>query len=105
MDEVSFWFWKGSNIPTMEDQIRRCREFIGPEKDLLLGLYMWDFSESAPVPPDLMIRQLTFAERFLDDRTINGLIFHPTFIAAMDMPSVKLSQLWIAKHGERKWGC
>ena len=104
VDEVSFWFWKGSNIPTMEDQIRRCRDFIGLDKDLLLGLYMWDFSESAPVPPNLMRRQLACAERFLADRTVDGLIFHPTFIAAMDMPSVRLSRQWIAAHGEQAWG-
>ena len=101
VDEVSFWFWKGSNIPTMADQIRRCREAIGPDKDMLLGLYMWDFTTAAPVPADLMRQQLAFAERFLVDRTISGLIFHPTFAAALDVPSVNLAKEWIAGHGER----
>ena len=104
VDEVSFWFWKGSNIPTMSDQIRRCRDFIGPDKDMLLGLYMWDFTTAAPVPADLMRQQLSFAERFLADRTINGLLFHPTFAAALDVPAVNLSKQWIAEHGEKKWG-
>ena len=104
VDEVSFWFWKGSSIPTMADQIRKCRDFIGPEKDMLLGLYMWDFSVAAPVPADLMSQQLAFAERFLSDRTINGLLFHPTFSAALDVPAVNLSKKWIAEHGERRWG-
>ena len=101
VDEVSFWFWKGSNIPTMADQIRRCRETIGPDKDMLLGLYMWDFTTAAPVPADLMSQQLAFAERFLADRTISGLIFHSTFAAALDVPSVNLAKEWIAGHGER----
>jgi len=104
VDEVSFWFWKGSNIPTMADQIRKCRDFIGPDKDMLLGLYMWDFSVAAPVPADLMSQQLAFAERFLADRTINGLLFHPTFSAALDVPAVNLSKKWIAEHGEKRWG-
>lgn len=105
VDEVSFWFWKGDSIPTMEDQIRKCRDFIGPEKDLLLGLYMWDFSVAAPVTADLMRRQLAFAERFLADRTVDGLLFHPTFAAALDVPAVNLSKEWIAAHGEDLWGC
>ena len=104
VDEVSFWFWKGSSIPTMADQIRRCRDFIGPEKDLLLGLYMWDFSEAAPVPAELMTQQLDFAEHFLADGTIDGLLFHPTFAAALDVPSVNLSKKWIAAHGEDRVG-
>jgi len=104
VDEVSLWFWRGSNIPTMADNIRKCRDFIGPDKDLLLGLYMWDFTTAAPVPEGLMRRQLAFAERFLADRTIDGLLFHPTFAAALDMPSVNLSKEWIRTHGERRWG-
>jgi len=104
VDEVSFWFWKGSNIPTMGDQIRKCRDFIGPDKDLLLGLYMWDFSASSPVPADLMAQQLAFAEKFLADRTIDGLLFHPTFAASLDIPAVNLAKKWIAEHGEMAWG-
>ena len=104
VDEVSFWFWKGRSIPTMADQIRKCRDFIGPDKDLLLGLYMWNFTTAAPVPADLMRQQLAFAEKFLADRTIDGLLFHPTFAAALDVPSVNLSKQWIAEHGENLWG-
>ena len=104
VDEVSFWFWKGSNIPTMADQIRRCRDFIGPGKDLLLGLYMWDFTVAAPIPENLMRQQLDFARRFLSDGTISGLIFHPSFAAALDVPAVKISKDWISAHGEDLWG-
>ena len=103
-DELSFWFWKGSMIPKMADRIRRCRDFLGPDKDLLLGLYMWDFSVAEVVPEHLMRQQLEFARRFLADKTINGLIFHPTFAAALDVPAVKVSKQWIAEHGEELWG-
>ena len=102
-DEISFWFWKGALIPTMRDRIRRCRDFIGPDKDLLLGLYMWDFSVAEPVPGHLMCQQLEFARPFLADGTVNGLIFHPTFAAALDVPAVKLSKEWIAAHANDRW--
>jgi len=35
---------------------------------------------------------------------ITGLIFHPTYAAALDVPAVKLSKEWIAAHGETLWG-
>ena len=103
-DEVSFWFWRSASISTMGDQVKRCREFVGEGKDLLLGLYMWDYTLSAPVEADLMRAQLAFAERFLADRTITGLIFHPSYLASLEVPSVRLSKDWIAAHGDRPWG-
>jgi len=104
MDEVSYWFWKGDSIATMADRVRQCRDFIGSGKDLLLGLYMWDFSEGAPIPADKMAHQLECARTFLADRTVDGLIFHPSFAAALDAPAVNLAKRWIAEHGESRWG-
>jgi hypothetical protein len=103
-DETSYWFWKSANIPTMADSVRRCHDFIGADKDLLLGLYMWDYTLGAPVPAARMQQQLEYAGRFLADGTISGLIFHPTYSAALDVDSVKLAKAWIAENGERPWG-
>ena len=88
----------------MGEQVKRCREFVGEGKDLLLGLYMWDYTLHAPVEADLMRTQLAFAERFLADRTVTGLIFHPSYLASLEVPSVRLSKDWIAAHGDRLWG-
>lgn len=104
IDETSYWFWSSKNIDTMEDSVKRCREFIGPEKDLLLGLYMWDFTLGEPVAAERMASQLEHARRFLADGTVTGLIFHPTFQAALDVPAVNLSKEWIRRHGEDLWG-
>ena len=103
-DETSLWFWKSSNIVTMADNVKRCREFIGPDKDLLLGLYMWDFTTREPVSAERMEMQLEYARRFLADKTITGLIFHPSFAAALDVPSVNISKKWIAAYGDTLWG-
>ena len=103
-DETSFWFWRSANIHTMGDLVKRCREAIGPEKDLLLGLYMWDFSCGQPVSGERMEMQLNFARKFLADRTVTGLIFHPSFAAALDEDAVRLSKEWIRSYGEDIWG-
>lgn len=104
VDETSYWFWRSKNIGTMGDSVRRCRDFIGPDKDLLLGLYMWDFTLGAPVAPELMEAQLVHARRFLADRTVTGLIFHPSFMAALGVPAVEMAKSWIRRHGEETWG-
>lgn len=103
-DETSLWFWKSGNIGTMADRVKCCRDFIGPDKDLLLGLYMWDFDLGKPVPEDRMVQQLEFARTFLADGTVTGLIFHPTFAAKLDVPAVRLAKEWITAHGEDRWG-
>lgn len=103
-DETSMWVWKGDNIATISDNVRRCREFIGPDKDLLLGLYMWDFSCGQPISAVKMAKQLEAARGFLADKTVTGLIFHPSFAADLKLPSVEMSRRWIQEHGESLWG-
>lgn len=101
VDEVSFWFWRGESIRQMEDAVRKCRDEVG-ERSLLLGLYMWDFTTAEPVPADLMTHQLDCAGKFLADGTVDGLLFHPTFVAALDVPSVNISKEWIKANGEKR---
>ena len=33
-----------------------------------------------------------------------GLVFHPSFAAALDIPAVKLAKAWIASYGDDLWG-
>ena len=103
-DEISFWFWRGDSLGTMEANVRKCRDFIGEGKDLLLGLYMWDFSCSQAMSEARMGSQLDVARRLLADRTVSGLIFHPSFVADLDLPSVRLAKRWIKEYGESRWG-
>lgn len=103
VDEVTFWFSKKDNIPTMAGEIPKAREFMGEKKDFLLGLYMWDyFTRGEPVAADLMASQLATAHRMLKDGVVQGLVFHPSYMAALDVPAVNLSKAWIAEHGEER---
>ena len=104
-DEVSLWFWRQKNIVKLFDDVKRCRDYVGEDKDILLGLYMWEFADKGtPMSAAMMERQLDFARRLLDDRTISGLIFHPTFVANLDLESVKISKAWIKANADDLWG-
>ena len=45
------------------------------------------------------------AASFLADGTVSGLIFHPTYAAALDAPAVNLAKKWIRAHGDDRWSC
>ena len=38
------------------------------------------------------------------NRTVTGLIFHPSFAAALDVTAVKLAREWIAAYADDPWG-
>ena len=103
-DETSFWCWHSKNLGKHEEAVRRMRDFIGPEKSLLMGVYMWDYTLGAPVPEERMEMQLEFALRLLREEIVTGLIFHPTYSAALDVPAVNLAKHWIRTHGDSRWG-
>ena len=103
-DETSFWCWHSKNLGKHEEAVRRMRDFIGPEKSLLMGVYMWDYTLGQPVPADRMEMQLEFAHRLLREKIVTGLIFHPSYSAALDVPAVNLAKKWIRAHGDHAWG-
>lgn len=99
-DEVSLWFWNGKNLGTMEEQVHKCRAFIGEGKSMLLGIYMWDWGAGKPIPPETMRRQLDLARKFLAEGTVSGLIFHSNLNCDIGDPSAEISRLWIAEHAD-----
>ena len=103
-DEVTFWFWHGKNVGTIEDQVGKLRDLIGAEKPVLLGQYMWDFGGKKPMPGDDMERQLAATSRLLSQKAIHGVIFHCTPLVDMNLDAVNVSRAWIKENGSRKWG-
>lgn len=104
-DEISTWIWNGRNIAKMRDSVMKLRDFVGAEKPLLLGQYMWEFNApERPQDPALMREQLATAHELLRGQVVTGLIFHPTFVADLDYEAVRISKAWIAENGEEKVG-
>ena len=103
-DEVTFWFWHGKNVGTIETQVAKLRELVGNEKPVLLGQYMWDFGGRKPMPGADMERQLAATSRLLSQKAIHGVIFHCTPLVDMNLDAVNVSRAWIKENGVRKWG-
>ena len=103
-DEVTFWFWNGKNVGTIEAQVGKLRDLIGPEKPVLLGQYMWDFGGKRPMPGASMEAQLAATSRLLSQRAIHGVIFHCTPLVDMNLDAVNVSRAWIKQNAAKKWG-
>ena len=101
-DVIALWFWKPASFDAMEAKVREARQFLGMDMPVWLGLYMWDFGASfGPVSGPKMKAQLAVAERLLREGTVEGLIFHPTMSADMDVPAVNVSKEWIRARSSR----
>lgn len=104
-DEVTFWFWYGRNVNTIEEQVGRLRDLIGTEKPVLLGQYMYDFGGKREMSGKDMETQLGATSRLLAQKAIDGVIFHCTPLVDMNLDAVNVSRAWIAENADRKWGC
>jgi len=103
-DEITFWFWNGKNVGTIEEQVAKLKDIVGPEKPILLGQYMWDFGGRRPMPGADMERQLAATSRLLAQKAIEGVIFHCTPLVDMNLDAVNVSRLWIRQNAAKEWG-
>ena len=101
-DEISFWFWNGKNVTTIEGEVAKLRALIGKAKPVLLGIYMWDFGARKPMAPELMETQLASAYKLLKSGAIQGLVFHCTPIVDRGLEAVEIARRWIAEHAGEK---
>ena len=103
-DEVTFWFWHGKNVNTIEAQVAKLKDLVGAEKPILLGQYMYDFGGKKALPGRDMETQLAATSRLLSQKAIDGVIFHCTPLVDMNLDAVKVSRAWIRENALKKWG-
>ena len=103
-DEITFWFWHGKNVGTIEEQVGRLRDLLGADKPVLLGQYMYDFGDKKAMPGADMERQLAATSRLLSQKAIDGVIFHCTPLVDASLDAVNVSRAWIRENGSKEWG-
>ncbi len=100
IDVVTLW-GSTADLPNLEQTIAQVEKQM-PGKRVMLGLYMFDFGNKAPVPVDLMEHQCETGLNWLKQGRIEGLIFLGNTVADLDFPSVEFSRQWIAEVGDQK---
>jgi len=57
IDVVTLWVWESKSLGRMDEFVDRCRELF-PDKPIVMGVYLRDYTKVAPIPVDLVISQM-----------------------------------------------
>jgi len=71
MDIVNLWIWRSEELVDQDESIARCRERF-PGKPLVMGCYLRDYTQRAPVALDLVTAQWESVLRSLDAGLLDG---------------------------------
>ena len=100
VDVLTFWTWYGENLKDQEKNIERVRNYIGKDKPLYAGVYMWDYGNCKPIPDDVMKTQLDTVYKLIMNKSIDGMILCSNCIADIGLSSVDITRKWIDLHGD-----
>lgn len=71
IDVVNLWIWNSPQIEHQDTHIQQCRELF-PDKPIVMGCYLRDYSIPAPVPVDLVLKQIKGVLRGLERGWLTG---------------------------------
>ena len=101
VDVVLFWTWRAADLKHLEANFRRLKELL-PGKRVVLGCYLWDFSNAQPMPLDEMKKQSELGLKWLKAGEIEGMVFLGTNIMDKNLKTVEWTREWIKRVGDEK---
>ena len=100
-DKITFWTWKSEDLAKLELNFEAL-EKLAPNHPKLLGCYLWDFGNKAPMPLERMQRQVEYGYQLLQTGRIEGLIFLEHGVCDLGLEAVEWTKAWIARVGEQR---
>ncbi len=71
IDVVTLWIWKQENIVQMPEYVDQCRRLF-PGKSIVMGVYLRDYTQVAPVPVDLVRKQMEGIATLVEKGMLSG---------------------------------
>ncbi len=71
IDVVTLWIWKSEDIVHMPQYVDQCRALF-PDKPIIMGVYLRDYTLVAPVPVDMVKRQMEGIADLVDKGKLSG---------------------------------
>ena len=99
-DKLSFWTWKACDLDELESNFEKV-EKLAPRCGKVLGCYMWDYGQKAPMPVVWMERQCEMGLGWLRQGRIEGMIFLASCICDLGLEAVEWTREWIASVGDQ----
>ena len=100
-DVVTFWTWEARNLTNLESNFEKM-ERLTPDKQRVLGCYMWNYGEREAMATTTMARQCEKGLEWLRQGRINGMIFLASCICDLELESVEWTRRWIREVGEEE---
>lgn len=97
-DVVTFWTWYAKDLDKLEDNFARA-EALAPQCRKVLGCYMWDYGDQAPMSIEQMQHQCELGLRWLREGRIDGMVFLASCICDLDIEVVHWTREWIERVG------
>lgn len=100
-DGVSFWIWEGKNIAHMEMYLEKLFSLTAGKK-VMLGIYLWDYSEEANCPMDtaLFEKQMKAYFELIVAKKIDGVIVCSNTIGDADLETNRILKKYIELYGD-----
>jgi len=98
VDGISFWVWRARDLSELEESVALCNELSG-HKEMILGLYFYDFGDNRPMSIGQMETQVESGVRLLRRGECSGLCFLSSSVMDVGLETVEWTRRWIAEHG------
>ena len=100
-DVTTFWTWNAKDIDRLEENFEKLHRKM-PDSRKVLGVYMYDYGESKPMPVEVIAPQCELGLRWLREGRIEGMIFLASCVGDLELEAVEWSRRWIAQVGDEE---
>ena len=94
-DTIKMWTWEAKDLVNLDENYKKLRGYIGEDKPLMCGCYMWDYGGHKPMPMDLMKYQLDKYYNWYEQGKIDGMIICSICIADLGLDTVEYTKNWL----------
>jgi hypothetical protein len=98
-DVLTLWTWNANELPALEENLAALEAIAPKNHRIALGLYIWDYPNSRPVPLNLMKHQCELGLKWLKEKRVHELIFLGNTSLDVGVPSAEFARKWIAQVG------
>lgn len=100
-DVLTLWTWNSDELVALEENMDALQKIAPKKARIALGLYIWDYHNSRPVPQELMRHQCELGLKWLKSGRIHEMIFLANTVLDVGVPGAEFARQWIAEVGSQ----
>lgn len=100
-DGITFWIWKCEDIANINEYYEEVKK-RAKGKELMLGVYLWDYSVCKLMDSELFEKQLEFCFDKIEKKEISGMIVCSNTIGDADLETNKILKRHIELYGNKE---